>query len=600
MPTNLKSILEINWTELESKQFTASPQSWQDQILYFLLVDRFSNGQESEATALESADKNSALTSQESAVAWRAAGDTYVGGTLSGLLTKLEYLQNLGITSIWLGPVLKQTAYDTTTYHGYGIQNFLNIDPHFGTLEELQTVIHEAHKRGMYVLMDCIFNHAGNVFTYDLPQEQLVYGKPDFNNIGTYPIVGFCNERGQAVLPTDAKELLSHPGAWPNGAVWPQELLGERAFHRRGCIQEWEDEDQFLNGDFLFLKDFDLGKQTDHGFVASPVLTTLIAAYKYWIAALDIDGYRIDAVKHMPQEATKLFTKEIKQYAAQLGKQNFLCAGEIAGGLARARNTKEATGLDAILAIDDIPGSLERMIKGEEAPEIFFSYAAGQGTHTSAWDPSELIMMYDDHDQIRNGYDKKRFAADEHGTKLAGTALCVLASVAGIPCVYSGSEQALDGMGGDDNYIREALFGGAFGAFRSTGKHVFNTEHPAYIQAAEIFALRKQHSALRTGSQTLLRISGNGTDFGYPQKYAERMKSIVAWMRADATEQLICAFSTDSEQEQFAWIECHGLSATILAQPDAQKATVTCNQDGTAFQLSLPPAGFAIVQIHHE
>jgi glycosidase len=86
---------------------------------------------------------------------WLDAGARFCGGSLKGIRSKLGYLKRLGATAVWVGPLFKQVA-ALQTYHGYGVQNFLDVDPRFGTREELKEMVAEAHSLGMYVIMDII------------------------------------------------------------------------------------------------------------------------------------------------------------------------------------------------------------------------------------------------------------------------------------------------------------------------------------------------------------------------------------------------------------------------------------------------------------
>lgn len=72
-----------------------------------------------------------------------------------GIQSKLGYLRRLGVTALWIGPIFKQVQ-ALETYHGYGVQDFLDVDPRFGTREELRTLVKEAHKLGIYVILDII------------------------------------------------------------------------------------------------------------------------------------------------------------------------------------------------------------------------------------------------------------------------------------------------------------------------------------------------------------------------------------------------------------------------------------------------------------
>ncbi len=140
-----------------------SPATWRDQILYFLLPDRFSDGEEGTRPKFEPTRPTEFKT--DNPAEWMEGGTKFQGGTIKGIKTKLDYLQNLGVTTLWIGPIWKQRT-DLETYHGYGIQNFLEVDPRFGTRQDLRDLIDIAHDRGMYVLLDIIYNHTGNNWFY--------------------------------------------------------------------------------------------------------------------------------------------------------------------------------------------------------------------------------------------------------------------------------------------------------------------------------------------------------------------------------------------------------------------------------------------------
>src|SRR5205085_5356747 len=105
----------------------------------------------------------------------------------------------------WISPVFKQTSFDPT-YHGYGIQNFLEIDPHFGTREELRDLVDEAHEYGIYCILDVILNHCGNVFGY----KDARYTRPNASGKNVpdsrwdgkpYAVEGFRDGNGKPVIP---------------------------------------------------------------------------------------------------------------------------------------------------------------------------------------------------------------------------------------------------------------------------------------------------------------------------------------------------------------------------------------------------------------
>ena len=136
-----KSLLELDFASLTRRTFTPSPAAWEDQVLYFLLLDRFSDGKErdgyrdNEDRPVETGTTPLYQPGDSGRVdydTWLSAGNGWQGGTLAGLKSKLGYLRRLGITALWVSPIFRQVAFEPS-YHGYGIQNFLDVDPHFGT-----------------------------------------------------------------------------------------------------------------------------------------------------------------------------------------------------------------------------------------------------------------------------------------------------------------------------------------------------------------------------------------------------------------------------------------------------------------------------------
>src|SRR6516165_8537472 len=207
MPTNApKSIAEIDFASLIKREYTPSPDCWADQILYFLMLDRFSDGNEkggyrdAQDQPVTTGTTPLATSGDIGSVPywqWLSEAPGWQGGTLKGLKSKLGYLRRLGVTAIWISPIFKQVSFEAT-YHGYGIQNFLDIDPHFGTREDLRETVEAAHQQGIYCILDVILNHAGNVFGYRDARYQASVGEdkwvPDPRWDGRpYHVEGFRN-----------------------------------------------------------------------------------------------------------------------------------------------------------------------------------------------------------------------------------------------------------------------------------------------------------------------------------------------------------------------------------------------------------------------
>jgi glycosidase len=565
-----KSLLEVDLARLCDRQFFPSPVAWEDQVLYFLMLDRFSDGNEQgyrgnngrrtrrgTTPQFRPTDADNALQTPAEAERWRDAGARWVGGTLKGLTSKIGYLQRLGATAIWLSPIFKQVAFHDT-YHGYGIHNFLEVDPHFGTRADLVQMVETAHRAGIYVILDIILNHAGDVFSYAPDRYPTADGTMDPRWDGrSYAVRGFHDAQGTPSLPFAPVDLQQQPSAWPDGAIWPVEFQDPAIFTQQGHISNWDYDPEFLKGDFFDLKDLHLGHGTVDTYHPSRTLLALCQVYKFWIALADIDGFRVDTVKHMDLGATRFFTSVIHEFAASLGKENFYLIGEITGGRERAVNTLEQTGLDAALGIDDIPDKLEYLVKGYRNPSDYFSLFRNSllvQKESHVWFKNKIVTLFDDHDQVRKGAHKARFCADEVGKKLLLNVLALNATTLGIPCIYYGSEQGFDGAGGNDRYIRESMFGGMFGAFRSCDRHCFDEDTPLYRELAKILALRQEKLALRRGRQYLREISGDGQHFGLPHMIGHEIRSVVPWSRIFSDQELLVAMNTDPDQPRTAWV----------------------------------------------
>lgn len=607
----LKSIQDIDWEYLLNRSFTASPQTWSDQVMYFLLVDRFSDGSERIESLYTPNDANSVIQTEDEAEKWRSAGYTFCGGTLKGVQSKLGYLKRLGVTTIWLSPVLQQAQYDSTSYHGYGAQNFLEIDAHFGSREDLKSFVDEAHQLGMYVVLDIVVNHAGFVFEYDVPINSET--EPNFKADGQHPVKHFHDQHGRSTLPFGPIDQAQYPEAWPHGAIWPSELQHSAAFNCRGCIGDWENPDEYLHGDFKLLKDFNLGTEENNNFQPSAALQALTQIYQYWLAYADLDGFRLDAVKHMGKSAVSYFTQEIQLLARKIGKQNFAIFGEIPGGERQARDTMDQTGVSATLALLDVPDHLEKMIKGKIGAWEYFKHfdrkpnVEPMDKEEITWKKDEIVLFLDDHDQIRKNFDKARFTSGSvEWQKLAFPALATLVCSAGIPCIYYGSEQGFDGQGRHDRYIRETMFASGFGAFRARDCHFFDEHHEIYQQLQQLLAIRQQTAALCQGTQQLLQISGDGEHFGYPDRFGDRMLTIIPWLRQTPEQTILCAVSTDPNHSQSVWVNWptnsssrHQSLRCIFSKNGVQtgrKYPIEIHDNLQRVKIDLPAASFALFQ----
>ena len=629
-----RRLQDIDWEALRRPGYTPSPAAWEDQVLYFLMLDRFSDGREQGFRDNSGNPDTSGSTPPfrfpddaytANRASWADAGDEWLGGTLKGLEHKIGYLKRLGVTTVWVSPMFKQVESDSHSYHGYGIQNFLDVDRHFGTRQDLIDLVNTAHAHGIRVILDIILNHSGNVFGYQHNPNRYP-AQDDHGNLtmdarwdgGTYPVAGWRNAFGQTNIPFGPIDPASHGSAWPNDAVWPAEMQQAENFTRKGRINSWDNDPEYFEGDFVTLKDIYHG---DHdrdaynnrivdAFNVSPALTLMCDVYKFWIGLADIDGFRIDTVKHMEPGATRYFAAVIKEFAQTLGKENFFLVGEITGGRYNAYKTLELTGLDAALGIDDIPDRMDYLAKGWREPVDFFNLfrnSALVNKSSHVWFGKHVVTLFDDHDQVRKGNDKGRFCGDRvnngyaHLKAVLGLNLCAM----GIPCVYYGTEQAFDGVGNNDRYLRECMFGGAFGSLQSTGRHFFDENHEIYRFIADVTALRNTHLALRRGRQYLREISDSGDfgTFGLPRMIGGQIRSVVPWSRLFDDQEIVLAINTDADNARAAWVTIdatlHNSPGVLTCQYSTDPAQIGTTtpieaRNGRALRIVVPAGGFLI------
>ncbi|TCV90868.1 alpha-amylase family glycosyl hydrolase [Sulfurirhabdus autotrophica] len=514
MATALHSVSGLDFRPVS--HLHPSPRDWRDQFIYFLLVDRFDNN----VAGLQPFKPGITPTGRDP-----EKGHRFQGGNLKGITRRLDYIKGLGCTTIWLSPILKNRPDLSDTYHGYGIQDFMHVDPRFGTLQDLQELTAEAHSREMYVILDVVLNHTGDVWQY--PDDNPYY----FYEDQTFPFGGW-------------REANPIPEFQDDDAIWPVELQTPDAFKRRGQIRDWNDPVEARDGDFLSLKELDLPRPT--------VLDTLIKIYKYWIATADIDGFRIDTVKHMESSATAIFCNAMREYAKRIGKYNFFLYGEIVaddatiqkyiGRNSRIEGTNERfPALDAAL---DFPlyFLLEDVIKGFASPaflrnryEEFYDLYADHGEAGRYF-----VTFVDNHDQMARPY--RRFMYNNPYQRQAVLAIGYLLTSQGVPCIYYGTEQGFDGAGSDDSYVRECMFGGSWGAFNTTGGHFFNPDHPIYKAIRIIARIRSKEPALRYGRQYFREISENGLDFAQPMDG----HCTLAYSRILDTEEVLVCLNLDN------------------------------------------------------
>ncbi|MEX0910033.1 MAG: alpha-amylase family glycosyl hydrolase [Candidatus Paceibacterota bacterium] len=520
-----KRITSLNDLSLEPPETVfASPHEWRDQFIYFLLVDRFNDGKRRPLYNKNSAEKNRDPS----------GGETFQGGTIAGITKRLPYIKNLGATAVWISPVLKNRLEDNNGYHAYGIQDFLDIDPRFGTKEDLKKLVSEAHRHGLYVILDIIINHTGNNWGYVNDME------PGFRSDGKPYEFGFWRRQNPG-----STEALGE-----NDAVWPMEFQNPDWYQRFGRIGNWEDKNEAQNGDFFGFKELNLDNPE--------VIDALVKVYSYWITETDLDGFRIDTIKHVSSNSTAIFSSRIQEFARRIGKQNFFVFGEVIGSDETIKEyviPKQIAGtpetLSTLDAALDFPlyFFLEEVIKGFYGQDVLSARYERLHSLYPENVSDYFVRFLDNHDQVARN--SKRFLHHAYPEQ-AILGIGYLLTSLGIPCIYYGTEQGFDGGEGSDKLIRENMFGGEWGAFETTGMHFFNEEHSIYHGIKKIAEIRKDEPALRFGRQYFRNISRDGSHFYFPGV----QDGVLTYSRIIDTEELIIVMNvSNSHQEGFVAID---------------------------------------------
>jgi glycosidase len=521
----------------------------QDEIIYFLLPDRFENGDQSNDRGGLGGDRLVSGFDPTSA-------GFYHGGDLKGVLSRLDYLQSLGATAIWLGPVFRNKPVqggpgaESAGYHGYWVTDFTRVDPHFGTSEDLRALVTAVHARGMKIYLDIIVNHTADVIKYrECPLNDCPYrSRADF------PYSRRGGVHGEAINPGFLGDDREHQTAEnfgkltrPDYAYTPYVPRGEENvkvpawlndpiyYHNRGNTTFSGESSLF--GDFSGLDDL---------MTENPrVVRGFIDIYGAWIEGYGIDGYRIDTVRHVNPELWQAFVPAMLKRARARGIPNFHIFGEVSDPALLAQYTR-VDGLPAVLDFA-FAAAVRKAVAGSEGTQVlarvFDDDSLYEGGAAAAL---QLPTFISNHDQGRFAWFVRTAhpgIADDEVLKRVRLAYAMLFTLRGVPVVYYGDEQGFAGQGGYQD-AREDMFTSRVASYNSerllgaaaTGaRSHFDTGHPLYREIAGLASLRRSRAALRRGAQI---VRSAGPD---PGLFA------VSRVDPDDGHEIVIAFNTSTE-----------------------------------------------------
>ncbi len=461
---------------------------------YFVMADRFANGDTGNDTGALAGDRMSTGFDPTDK-------GFYHGGDLAGVIDRLDYVDRLGTTAIWLTPSFENKPVQGTGdaasagYHGYWVTDFTRIDPHLGTNQEMRRLVRLAHRRGIKVFFDIITNHTADVISYAEGQYGYVskaaepYRDAQGNPFDDRDFLG-----GPDFPPLDAETSFPYtPEVAPEevDAKKPAWLNDVTLYHNRGNSTYAGESSTY--GDFDGLDDL---------FTEHPrVVRGMQDVYRAWVD-FGIDGFRIDTAKHVNLEFWQQFAPAMQQAALADRNPDFFMFGEV---------------FDADPALQSVYST-----QGRLPATVDFGFQAQAVAVANGASTTRLADLFaaDDYytDTDSNAYDLPTFLANHDmgrvGRFVGGSlersvfAHELMYTLRGQPVVYYGDEQGFTGDGGDKD-ARQDMFASRVASYNDDqvmggepgSRDRYGTRGPLYRAIAGLAALREDHPALADGAQ---------------------------------------------------------------------------------------------------
>ena len=505
-----------------------------DDVLYLIVPDRFANGDPTNDEPAEFPGSHD-----------RSKARAYHGGDLRGIRDHLGYLKELGVTTLWLTPIVKNGA--TEDYHGYGAVDLYTVDPHLGTMEETQQLVQAAHKEHMKVFLDVVPNHVGPLHPWvsDPPTPDWFHGTPKQHLSSFAPLKeDFYGVHEKKEPATDLLELLEDPHAPP-------------AF-RKNLTEGWF---------WGILPDMN----TENPLVVQYLLQNSI----WWAESSGLDGYRVDTVPYVSRRFWEEWHQGLRRIYPRLSTigEVFHRDPEVTSFFAGGR--KGWDGIDTELTtVFDFP------IYFTLRDVLFHGAPAGRITDILRQDslyphPEYLVPFVGNHDVTR--------LAGESGATPAKVRLAfgLTLTLRGIPELYYGDEIGMTGGGDPDN--RRDFPGGWTGdaqnAFLREGRTREQKELFGYVQS--LLRLRREHAALRSGN--LWHLASDDSSYVFMRE-TEEEKLVVAFHNGSTNREVKISLRDTPAQEA---------SDISLLLGDAQAAL-----SGHELRLQLPAQSLTIFELH--
>lgn len=409
-------------TQVEVTKNNSSSFDWDEAVIYMTCTDRFYDGNTSNDKAYNTTD-----------VFDKKGSLSYHGGDFAGLEQKLDYLENLGVNTIWITPIVENSDTKTddngkeipsTGYHGYWASDFTNLNPHLGTEAEFKSLINAVHARGMKLMVDVVLNHAG-------------YGTEDhFNSI-----------------------LRDADG---------------------NTIKMLRDDSNTVTGDDVYDALSDL---PDFVTENEDVMNQLVKWQTDWVKKYDIDYYRVDTVKHVNSETWAAFKNALTEADAEfkmIGEYSGAGYGNTAGELGTGR-------MDSLLDFDYNDQAVNFVSGNVEGAESFLESRNNSINNTATLG---AFLSSHDEDSLVDKLTKEKGMTEEQALNAAKVAAALQLTSKGQTVIYYGEELGQHGL---NNYpIQSNRYDFDWAALESQKTDASSM----YNHYKKLLAIRNDYSAL--------------------------------------------------------------------------------------------------------
>ncbi len=453
-----------------------SPE-WRDQVIYFLMIDRFNDGDPTNN------DQGFGLYRPDEEAA-------YSGGDLQGVIDKVDYIKDLGATAVWTTPPFANQWWSDSQhyggYHGYWPRDFSAVDEHYGNLDIYQELSHTLHSKDMFLIMDIVVNHVGNFFE---------------------------------INDDDAKEKIyrSAGNSIPSSAPtqFPFNLNDyENLEHRKASVYNWtptlktfEDPSQELT--------YQMGGLDDINTLNPVVRSTFKRVFAEWIKKVGVDAYRVDTVKYVEPSFWNEFLHDedgVLASAEKTGRDDFWIFGEVKESSLPFSAISEQK-MRRYLSRKDFK-QFSSLINFPLQEELVRVIAEGAPTSQLTYRIETMLETFDDPTLAPNfvsNHDVPRFGsqASEQSYK---NALALMFTLPGVPILYQGDEQNLIDS-------RQAMFKGGY----LSPHDQFNRESSMFGYVKSLIEMRQYQPALRRGTIEVLHDNPVGSGaFVFERRYLDQ------------------------------------------------------------------------------